>query len=370
MPISMPIPVPSPMPMSMPASVTTAATRGCAAPVAADGAATWRACVAPMLDWTDRHCRYFHRQLSRHARLYTEMITTGALLFGDQARHLDFDPAEQPVALQLGGSEPQALGECARLALRWGYAEVNLNCGCPSPRVQRGAFGACLMAEPALVRDCVAAMRDAVGDGLPVTVKHRVGIDRIEDYGFVRDFVGTVAQGGCEVFIVHARNAWLDGLSPKDNREIPPLRPEFAYRLKREFPDLRIVLNGGVRDDVQMREHLCHVDGVMVGREAYQRPGWLAGWDRDYFGRELTPPVDAQGVEAAMLAYCERMAAEHVAPFAVVRHMLGLWKGAPGARAWRQAMSDPRHRRLDARGLFEVAARARTEAAGASLAAA
>ena len=340
-----------------------------AVPIVGDDRA-WRACVAPMLDWTDRHCRYFHRRLTRHARLYTEMVTSAALLFGDQARHLDFDPAEQPVALQLGGSEPQALAECARLALRWGYAEVNLNCGCPSPRVQRGAFGACLMSEASLVRDCVAAMRDAVGGAMPVTVKHRIGLDRIEDYGFVRDFVGVVAQGGCEVFIVHARNAWLDGLSPKDNREIPPLRPEFAYRLKREFPELRIVLNGGVRDDAQMREHLCHVDGVMVGREAYQRPWWLAAWDRDYFGRDAGPAGDAQAVEDAMLAYCERMAGEGVAPFAVVRHMLGLWKGAPGARAWRQALSDPRHRRLDARGLFDAATRARVEAAGASLAAA
>ncbi len=356
--------------MNIPAPETSAATRGRADASCADDGAAWRACVAPMLDWTDRHCRYFHRRLSRQARLYTEMVTTGALLYGDRARHLDFDAAEQPVALQLGGSEPQALAECARLALRWGYAEVNLNCGCPSPRVQRGAFGACLMAEAPLVRDCVAAMRDAVGDAMPVTVKHRIGIDRIEDYGFVRDFVGEVARGGCEVFIVHARNAWLDGLSPKDNREVPPLRPEFVYRLKQEFPQLRIVLNGGVRDDAQLREHLRHVDGVMVGREAYQRPWWLASWDRDHFGCAAPQAADAQAVEDAMLGYCERMAAQGVAPFAVVRHMLGLWKGAPGARAWRQAMSDPRHRRLDARGLFEAATRARVEAAGASLAAA
>lgn len=319
-------------------------------------------CVAPMLDWTDRHCRFFHRQLTRHARLYTEMVTTGALLHGDQARHLDFDPAEQPVALQLGGSDPAELAQCARLAQRWGYAEVNLNCGCPSPRVQRGAFGACLMGEASLVRDCVAAMRDAVGSALPVTVKHRIGIDRIEDYSFVRDFVGTVAEGGCDVFIVHARNAWLDGLSPKDNREIPPLRPDLVYRLKQEFDHLRIVINGGVRDDEQVRAHLQHVDGVMVGREAYQRPWWLAGWDRDYFGDAAHAPASQDEVEQAMLGYCERVAGQGPQVFSVVRHMLGLWKGAPGARMWRQVLSDPAHRRLGASELFAAASRARLAA--------
>ena len=322
----------------------------------------WRLCVAPMLDWTDRHCRFFHRQLTRHARLYTEMVTTGALLHGDQGRHLDFDPREHPVALQLGGSEPADLAQCARLARRWGYAEVNLNCGCPSPRVQRGAFGACLMGEAGLVRDCVAAMRDAVGEALPVTVKHRIGIDRIEDYEFVRDFVGTVAQGGCDVFIVHARNAWLDGLSPKDNREIPPLRPDLVYRLKAEFPHLRIVINGGVRSDEQLRSHLQHVDGVMVGREAYQRPWWLASWDREYFGDSACGLSSPGDIEQAMLAYCERMAGHGVPAFAVVRHMLGLWKGAPGARMWRQALSEPAHRRLQAREMFERAAQARLAA--------
>jgi tRNA-dihydrouridine synthase A len=332
------------------------------APASSFPGSDWRLCVAPMLDWTDRHCRYFHRQLSRGARLYTEMVTTGALLFGDQARHLDFDPAEQPLALQLGGSEPADLAACARLALRWGYAEVNLNCGCPSPRVQRGAFGACLMGEAALVRDCVAGMRDAVGDALPVTVKHRIGIDRIEDYGFMRDFVGTVADGGCRLFIVHARNAWLDGLSPKDNREVPPLRPELVYRLKREFPHLGIVLNGGVRDDAAVRDHLAHVDGVMIGREAYQRPWWLASWDRLHLGLEPAQEATPESIEAAMRGYCDRVAEQGVAPFAVVRHMLGLWKGEPGARMWRQAMSEPRHRRLPAAELFQVAAQARLAA--------
>ncbi|MFO0124526.1 MAG: tRNA dihydrouridine(20/20a) synthase DusA, partial [Inhella sp.] len=196
----------------------------------------WRLSVAPMMDWTDRHCRVFHRLLTRRTLLYTEMVTTGALIHGDQPRHLDFDAVEHPVALQLGGSEPADLAACARLAERWGYDEVNLNCGCPSPRVQRGAFGACLMGEAALVADCVKAMRDATS--LPVPVKHRIGIDRIESYDFVRDFVATGAEAGCRVFIVHARNAWLDGLSPKDNREIPPLRYEIVHRLKREFPQL------------------------------------------------------------------------------------------------------------------------------------
>src|SRR3954466_14741556 len=237
----------------------------------------WRICVAPMMAWTDRHCRYFHRLLTRQTRLYTEMVTTGALLHGDVARHLDFDPIEQPVALQLGGSEPADLAKCARLGERWGYAEINLNCGCPSERVQRGAFGACLMAEPALVADCVRAMRDAVA--IPVTVKHRIGIDRHEGYAFVRDFVGTVAAGGCDVFIVHARNAWLHGVSPKENRELPPLRYEFVYRLKQDFPGFTIVLNGGVKGEEEIARHLEHVDGVMIGREAYHDPWTMAGWD-------------------------------------------------------------------------------------------
>jgi tRNA-dihydrouridine synthase A len=206
----------------------------------------WRFCVAPMMDWTDRHCRFFLRLISREARLYTEMVTAPALLHGDVARHLDFDPAERPVALQLGGSDPGQLAHGARLGERWGYDEINLNCGCPSERVQTGSFGACLMAEPQLVADGVKAMRDAVS--LPVTVKHRIGLDREEGYGFVRDFVGTVAAAGCEVFIVHARNAVLKGLSPKENREIPPLRRDVVHRLKGDFPALTIVTNGGLSD--------------------------------------------------------------------------------------------------------------------------
>ncbi|MBP6781959.1 MAG: tRNA dihydrouridine(20/20a) synthase DusA, partial [Ottowia sp.] len=220
-----------------------------------------------MLDWTDRHCRFFHRQLTQRTRLYTEMVNAGAAIHGGTERHLRFNPEEHPIALQLGGSEPDRLAHAARLGQQWGYDEINLNCGCPSERVQRGAFGACLMAEPQLVADCVKAMVDVVD--VPVTVKHRIGIDREESYAFVRDFVGTVADAGCRVFIVHARNAWLKGLSPKENREIPPLRYELVYQLKRDFPHLTIALNGGVTTDAQIAEHLQHVDGVMLGREAY-----------------------------------------------------------------------------------------------------
>ncbi len=295
-----------------------------------------------MLDWTDRHCRWFHRRLTRRTRLYTEMVTTGALLHGDVARHLDFDADEHPLALQLGGSEPADLAACAKLAARWGYDEVNLNCGCPSERVQRGAFGACLMAEAPLVADCVKAMRDAVD--LPVTVKHRIGIDRIDRYDFVRDFVGTLADAGCEVFIVHARSAWLQGLSPKQNREVPPLRHEHVYRLKREFPALTIVLNGGVKSDAEIDEHLRHgVDGVMVGRAAYHDPWLLAQWDVRHLGATDNPAHDRLDVEAAMVDYMRREAAAHGTPWsAIARHLMGLWNGTPGARHWRQVWSDHR----------------------------
>ncbi|WP_054256007.1 tRNA dihydrouridine(20/20a) synthase DusA [Paenacidovorax caeni] len=316
----------------------------------------WRMSVAPMLDWTDRHCRYLHRLLSHHALLYTEMVTTGALLHGDVARHLRFDAAEHPVALQLGGSEPQDLAHCARLGQQWGYDEINLNCGCPSERVQRGAFGACLMNEPQLVADCVKAMVDAVS--VPVTVKHRIGIDQREDYGFVRDFVGTVAEAGCRVFIVHARNAWLKGLSPKENREIPPLRYAVAAQLKRDFPHLTIAINGGFQTDAAVQEQLAVLDGVMVGREAYHNPWWLARWDTLHLGgvdRALT----REGIEEAMVDYMEREARSHGTPwYAIARHMLGLRNGLPGARRWRQVWSDHRLKQLPAR---EVMAQARRQ---------
>jgi tRNA-dihydrouridine synthase A len=313
-----------------------------------------------MLEWTDRHCRHFHRLISRHARLYSEMVTTGALLHGDVARHLDFGADEHPLALQLGGSEPDDLARCAKLAAQWGYDEINLNCGCPSERVQRGAFGACLMAEAPLVRDGVKAMRDAAG--LPVTVKHRIGVDRSDSYAFVRDFVGTVAEGGCTVFIVHARSAWLQGLSPKENREIPPLRPDWVRQLKQDFPALGFVLNGGIADDAAIAGHLAHLDGVMVGRWAYKDPWGMADWDRRFFG-DAAPTPDRDAVEAAMVEYMRCQLAERGEPWPrIARHMLGLRSGQPGARRWRQVWSDHRLRDEPAERVWRLASKARAEA--------
>jgi tRNA-dihydrouridine synthase A len=313
-----------------------------------------------MMDWTDRHCRFFHRLLSHHARLYTEMVTTGALLHGDVSRHLMFNAEEHPLALQLGGSEPAELAACAKLGEQWGYDEINLNCGCPSERVQRGSFGACLMAEPALVADGVKAMRDAVS--IPVTVKHRIGIDKAESYAFVRDFVGTVAAAGCEVFIVHARNAWLKGISPKENRELPPLRYETVHRLKREFPALTFVLNGGVKTNEQLDEQLALVDGVMLGREAYHHPWPMADWDRRWFGDAALPGADRDAVEQAMVRYMERVAPLGVAWSAVARHMMGLRNGQPGARRWRQVWSDHRLKSWPAAAVSAEAMRALADA--------
>ena len=253
-----------------------------------------------MMDWTDRHCRVFHRQITRHTWLYTEMVTTGALLFGEVPRHLDFSELEHPLALQLGGSEPDDLAKCARLGEQWGYDEINLNCGCPSERVQKGAFGACLMAEPQLVADCVKAMRDAVS--IEVSVKHRIGIDHAVSYDFVRDFVGTVASAGCGTFVVHARSAVLKGLSPKENRQIPPLRYDFAYQLKRDFPQLEIILNGAIKTLDEIDLHLGHVDGVMLGREAYHNPYWMASFDARFFG-DAAPAKSRAEVLRAMLPY-------------------------------------------------------------------
>jgi tRNA-dihydrouridine synthase A len=282
-----------------------------------------RISVAPMMDVTDRHCRFFLRQVSARARLYTEMITTGALIHGDVRRHLEFNAEEHPVALQLGGSEPDELARCARIGEQYGYDEINLNIGCPSERVQRGAFGACLMAEPHLVSDCVSRIRDAVA--LPVTVKHRIGIDKVEDYAFVRDFVGTVAQAGCETFIVHARNAILKGLSPKENREIPPLKYDYVYRLKREFPRLQIVINGGVVSQDQIETHLGHVDGVMIGRAAYSNPWFLA---------------DEGKTRAEVAQAMHRYAGKVESLRHVTRHILGLYHGTRRARQWRRLLSD------------------------------
>jgi tRNA-dihydrouridine synthase A len=299
---------------------------------------THRLCVAPMMDWTDRHCRFFLRLCAPHARLYTEMIATGALLHGDAERHLEFDPSEHPLAAQLGGSEPDELAACARKVERRGYDEVNLNVGCPSERVRHGAFGACLMAEPRLVADCVRAMRSSVS--IPITVKHRIGIDRIESYDFVRDFVGVVAAAGCDTFIVHARNAWLKGLSPKENRAIPPLRYETVHRLKRDFPGLRIVLNGGLAEHDEIAKQLMLVDGVMLGRAAYHDPWLLAAVDARLF--PCTSPRRTRGeIVGAMIEYAAREIGRGTVLRHIARHMLGLYHGAPGARLWRRMLSDP-----------------------------
>jgi tRNA-dihydrouridine synthase A len=302
-----------------------------------------------MMDWTDRHCRYFLRLVSPRARLYTEMVTTGALLFGNVPRHLDFDVAEHPVALQLGGSEPDALAHSARLGEAWGYDEINLNVGCPSERVQNGSFGACLMAEPALVRDCVRAMRDAVA--LPVTVKHRIGIDDRDDYGFVRDFVGTVSEGGAEVFIVHARKAVLKGLSPKENREIPPLRHEVVHRLKTDFPQLRFVYNGGLTTAAAIAAELPYVDGVMLGRAAYHDPWILVAAEALCFTSAPANRTRAHVVYAFM-PYVEAELRKGTLLRSMTRHILGLYHGMPGARRWRRTLSDAEQLRKSDAGLL------------------
>ena len=298
----------------------------------------WRLCVAPMIDWTDRHCRAFHRLISPGVRLYTEMITPRAQRHGDVGRHLDHDASEHPVALQLGGSEPGELAFAARLGQQWGYDEINLNCGCPSERVQRGAFGACLMAEPALVADCVRAMRDAVE--VPVTVKHRLGLGKEDSYDFVRDFVGACQDAGCQTVIVHARKAWLQGLSPKENREVPPLRYDVAFRLRGDFPGLRVVLNGGLRDTAAISAALERVDGVMIGRAAYQQPFDLAQWDARFIGSPHLPE-DPFTVIEPLSAYLAAQVRQGVPAWPVIRHTLGLMHGRRGARAWRQRLSDP-----------------------------
>ncbi len=294
-------------------------------------------CVAPMMEWTDRHCRYFHRQLTRHARLYTEMLTTGTLLHGDAERHLAFDADEDPVALQLGGSEPEELARAAKLGASYGYDEINLNCGCPSERVQRGAFGACLMAEPSLGADCIKARQDAVS--IPVTVKHRIGVDRREDYGFVRDFVGALHTAGCRVFIVHARSAWLKGLSPRENRELPPLDYSRVLCLKQDFPSAYFVMNGGIDTLHSALEHLDTVDGVMLGRAAYHDSYLLAEVDRSVFG-DQSPAPTREGVVLKMTNYLQQQTRAGTAPRHIVRHMLGLFHGLRGARQWRRTLSD------------------------------
>lgn len=297
--------------------------------------------VAPMMDWTDRHCRFFLRLLSQHALLYTEMVTTGALLHGDRARFLDHDASEHPLALQLGGSVPAELAACAKLAEDWGYDEVNLNVGCPSDRVQHNMIGACLMGHPALVADCVKAMRDAVS--IAVTVKHRIGINGRDSYAELCDFVGQVAEAGCRSFTVHARIAILEGLSPKENREVPPLRYEVAAQLKRDFPALEVVLNGGIKTLEECRTHLQTFDGVMLGREAYHNPYLLAEVDRQLFGIERAAPSRGD-VLRQLRPYIERHLAQGGAMHHITRHVLGLAQGFPGARRFRQVLSVDVHK--------------------------
>ena len=294
-----------------------------------------------MLDWTDKHCRYFHRLLTKQAVLYTEMVTTGAILHGDRDRHLRFNDAEHPLALQLGGSEPKDMAECARIAEDYGYDEVNINVGCPSERVQKGAFGACLMAEPHLIADCVSAMRAAVK--IPVTVKNRIGIDDQEDYSALYGFVQTVAAAGCETFIIHARKAWLKGLSPKENREIPPLRYELVYELKQALPQLEIIINGGITTLAQCQEHLQHVDGVMVGREAYHNPWILAEVDTLLYGSDEPIPKDRKAILEAFLLYVQSQLEAGIPLKHMTRHILGLFQGMPGARQWRRLLSEQAH---------------------------
>ena len=291
--------------------------------------------VAPMLDWTTRHCRYFHRQFSQHALLYTEMITAPAIIHAKYDL-LEYDPAENPVALQLGGSDPKQLAHCAKLVEERGYAEVNLNVGCPSDRVQNGMFGACLMGKADLVEDCIKAMQDAVQ--IPVTVKHRIGIDDLDSYEFLCDFIEKV-QAYSNDFIVHARKAWLSGLSPKENREIPPLDYERVYQLKRDFPHLNISINGGIKTIEEIKYHLQFVDGVMVGREAYQNPSLLGEIDSQIFG-ENRPLVTAHEAVEKMLPYIEKELAKGVYLNHIVRHRLGAFQNCKGARKWRRHLSE------------------------------
>jgi tRNA-dihydrouridine synthase A len=295
--------------------------------------------VAPMMDWTDRHCRVFHRLLTRRTLLYSEMVPAGAIVHGDRERFLAYDESEHPVALQVGGSDPGDLEICARAAADYGYDEINLNVGCPSDRVQRGRFGACLMAEPDLVARCVEAMRRVE---IEVTVKTRIGIDEQDSYEELQAFIGRLAAAGCTTVIVHARKAWLSGLSPKQNREVPPLRHDIVYRLKQDFPDLTIVLNGGVQDLQESLVHLERVDGVMLGRAAYQSPYVLAAADQLIFGED-GPPASRADIALAIMPYAERLASEGTAIKHLTRHILGLFNGEPGARLWRRYLSENAH---------------------------
>jgi tRNA-dihydrouridine synthase A len=298
--------------------------------------------VAPMMDWTDRHCRYFMRTLSPSIRLYTEMVTAAALKHGDANKLLEYDLSEHPLALQVGGSEPGLMAQAAVMAADRGYDEININVGCPSDRVQSGSFGACLMSRPGTVADCVRAMQEA--GPVPVTVKTRIGIDDLDSYTFVRDFVAAIAEAGCKTVIVHARIAILSGLSPKDNRSVPALNYDRVYRLKQEFPDLAIVLNGGIRTIGQVHQHLEQVDGVMIGRQAYQHPWFLCELQQVLGDSRMEVPASRVDAVTKMLPYVERELARGVLLKHITRHMLGLFAGQPGARGWRRYLSEHAHR--------------------------
>jgi tRNA-dihydrouridine synthase A len=300
-----------------------------------------RFCVAPMLDWTDRHCRYFYRLLSQHALLYTEMVTTGAILHGEQHRFLQFNKEEHPVAFQIGGSQAEDLAACAKIVEQYGYDEINLNVGCPSDRVQNGMFGACLMAQPALVGDCVAAMKDVVS--IPVTVKTRIGIDDMDSYEELVNFVKTVAGAGCRTFIVHARKAWLQGLSPKQNRDIPPLCYDVVYQLKKDFPQLEIIINGGIKNLTDVQHHLLQCDGTMLGREVYHNPYILADIDHTLF-QSASAMKTREEVVYALIPYIQHQLSNGVRLNSISRHILGLFHGERGARGWKRHISENAHR--------------------------
>jgi tRNA-dihydrouridine synthase A len=300
-----------------------------------------RFCVAPMLDWTDKHERFFLRLMSKNALLYTEMVTTGALVHGDKKRHLTFNKEEHPIALQLGGSEPKAMADCAKMAEDYGYDEVNINVGCPSDRVQSGAFGACLMAEAELVAENVTAMRDAVN--IPVTVKNRIAIDDMDEYETLHNFIHTVSQAGCETFIIHARKAWLKGLSPKQNRDVPPLNYELVYQMKKEFPKLEIIINGGIKTLDECGDHLQHIDGVMVGREAYHNPFIMNQVDEKIYGKDANQKTRFQILEN-YIEYMEEQLKNGVYLKHMSRHILGLFPAMQGAKAWRRHISENAHK--------------------------
>lgn len=299
---------------------------------------THKVSVAPMMACTDKHYRYLARLIAPSILLYTEMITTPAILHGDKSYLLDFDASEHPLALQLGGSDPEQLAQCAKIAQAWGYGEVNLNAGCPSSRVEKGRFGACLMKEPQLVADCIAAMKSAVS--IPVTLKTRIGVDEFESYEALLNLTEQARHAGCDHFIFHARKAWLKGLSPKENRSIPPLRYDVVYQLKQDFPDIGISINGGIKTNEAVAEHVTHVDGVMLGREAYSRPYWLSELASVYYNDNLLPE---KAVVHAFLPYVSRQLAQGVKLRSITRHMMGLFQGLPGARAWRRGLSEMSH---------------------------